>query len=407
MSARYELQKMKGARLGLPLKLLLRAARHLRHGSLEIHIPGHPPQLFSGTEDGPHGVLQIQDPSFLKRLLKRGDMGFAEGYMAGEWNTPDLATLLKCLDRNLDGFGVLERGRIMLRWLKVLKQRVLLRNNRSGSRRNIAYHYDLGNDFYRLWLDPSMTYSAANFTDARQDLNAAQARKYERLLDLCGATESDHILEIGCGWGGFALHAARERGCRVTGLTLSREQQAWAREKVREAGLEHRIEIRLQDYRDVSETFDHIVSIEMFEAVGEAYWPVYFQTVHDRLKPGGRAALQVITIDDSEFERYRRDVDFIRQYIFPGGILPSVSVFEQQCRQAGLSLSHREFHGSDYAHTLACWAQRFKQAESSVKAQGFDERFIRMWHYYLAYCEAGFRNGRIDLMQTVLQSRLR
>jgi len=403
MSTRHDAQGLSRVRLGLPLRLLQSAARRLHYGSLEIRLPGRPPQLFSAPQDGPHGVLEIHDPACLKRLLKRGDLGFAEGYMAGEWSTPDLASLLKCLDRNIEHFGALERGRTLLRWLKAFKQRILLRNNRVGSRRNIAYHYDLGNDFYRLWLDASMTYSAANFEDDSETLERAQARKYDRLLDLTGAGEGDHILEIGCGWGGFAIHAARERGCRVTALTLSREQHDWARDKAREAGVADQVEIRLQDYRDVRECFDHIVSIEMFEAVGEAYWPVYFQAVHDRLKPGGRAALQVITIHESVFERYRRDVDFIRQYIFPGGILPSASVFERLSREAGLRQRQRSFHGQDYALTLARWDQRFSRVEPAVKAQGFDQHFIRMWHYYLAYCEAGFHNGRINLMQTVLE----
>lgn len=403
MSAQENIRPFASARLSLPMRLLLAAAGRLRYGSLTIDLPGRAPKLFSGPHPGPHGTLVIRDPAMFRRVLSRGDLGFAEAYMAGEWTTPDLSELLACLDRNLDAFSTLQRGRAVMRWLQAVRQRFLLRNNRTGSRRNIAYHYDLGNDFYRLWLDRSMTYSAACFEGHADELAEAQERKYAALLAMTEAGPDDHILEIGCGWGGFALHAARVTGCRVTGVTLSREQYDWAWARVREAGLENRVDIRLQDYRDVTSQFDHVVSIEMFEAVGEAYWPAFFRTVHERLRPGGRAVLQVITIDDGLFERYRRDVDFIRHYIFPGGVLPSPTAFEAHGLAAGLHCRQQQFRGGDYARTLAAWAERFRAAEPAVRDQGFDHHFIRMWQYYLAYCEAGFRSGRIDLMQTVLQ----
>jgi cyclopropane-fatty-acyl-phospholipid synthase len=275
------------------------------------------------------------------------------------------------------------------------------RNSLRGSRRNIAFHYDLGNDFYRLWLDPSMTYSAALFDRPDESLEAAQERKYERMLAQLDASPGQHILEIGCGWGGFACHAA-SRGYRVTGLTLSREQLEYARKRVAQQGLSDRVELRLQDYRKLNERFDHIVSIEMFEAVGEAYWDTYFDTLRRSLKPGGRASLQVITIDEGRFESYRRRADFIQKYIFPGGMLPSVEAFTRHACANGLKLERLDMFGLDYARTLRRWDARVAARSGEIMAQGFDQRFINMWRYYLAYCEAGFRSDRIDLMQVTL-----
>jgi len=403
MSTRPDVQTLKRERPSFAMRLLLRAASSIHYGSLEIHLPGQSPQRFSGPESGPAGILKIENTAMFTRLLRRGDLGFAEAYMAGEWTTPDLSALLTCLDRNIERFGTLERGRAVVRWFKGLQERLFRRNNRRGSLKNIAYHYDLGNDFYRLWLDDSLTYSSANFSQAGEDLASAQANKYEHLLSLTDAKAGDHLLEIGCGWGSFAIHAAQSRGCQVTSLTLSREQYALARQRVQQAGVADKVDIRLQDYRDVRGQFDHVVSIEMFEAVGEAYWPVFFDTLQQRLKPGGRAALQVITIDDAVFEQYRREVDFIREYIFPGGFLPSPSRFDALTEEAGLKVTSRRFKGDDYAKTLGNWGERFQAVEKQVLDQGYDQRFIRMWEYYLAYCEAGFRNGRINLLQTALE----
>lgn len=277
----------------------------------------------------------------------------------------------------------------------------LNRNSRRGSRANIAFHYDLGNDFYRLWLDRSMTYSSAIFADPQEALAQAQVRKYRRLLDSLEAKPGDHILEIGCGWGGFAELAARE-GYRITGLTLSREQLDFARQRIEAAGLSDRVELRLQDYRDLRGQFDHVVSIEMFEAVGEAYWSTYFDTVYRVLRPGGRAALQVITIDERVFDSYRRNADFIQLYIFPGGMLPSVSRFNRAAEQAGLRPGEQAFFGRDYAETLRRWHRQVVAHAEVLPALGYDERFLRTWRYYLSYCEAGFATGRTDLMQALL-----
>jgi cyclopropane-fatty-acyl-phospholipid synthase len=277
----------------------------------------------------------------------------------------------------------------------------LNRNSRAGSRRNIHAHYDLGNAFYAQWLDRSMTYSSALFDAAGRDLAAAQARKYQALCERTGIGPDDHVLEIGCGWGGFAEHVASRIGARVTALTISREQHEFARRRIAEIGLADRVEVRLQDYRDETGSYDRIASIEMFEAVGKEYWPTYFGQLRDRLKPGGTAGLQVITIRDEFFATYSREIDFIRRYIFPGGMLPTPSIMRDLGLRAGLPLVSERVFGLDYARTLAEWRDRFLQAWPTIRPLGFDERFKRIWQYYLCYCEAGFRAGSIDVRQMV------
>jgi cyclopropane-fatty-acyl-phospholipid synthase len=374
----------------------------LGRGTLTLTVGGARPQVHQGALPGPSAALRLHRPWRLAaRLLARGDVGFAEGYMAGDWDSPGLADLVTLLALNEDCFGRPSRGAMLWRALDRARHG-LRRNDRRGSRRNIAFHYDLGNDFYRLWLDPGMTYSAAVFRDAEEPLAEAQERKYAEVLGRLGARPGERILEIGCGWGGFAEHAAR-RGLYVTGITLSREQLEHATQRIAAAGLADRVELRLQDYRDLTERFDHVVSIEMFEAVGEAYWADYFATVHRCLRPGGRASLQVIAIDAARFEQYRAGADFIQKYVFPGGMLPSVPAFTAAARAAGLQVGKPAFHGMDYARTLERWDQAFVRARGEVARLGFDERFVRMWRYYLAYCEAGFRTGRIDLMQVALE----
>ena len=385
---------------GLAAQWLLGLLGRLRQGRLTVHLGDGASRLVLGERFGPVASLTIRRPWRLAaRVLARGDIGLAEGFIAGDWDTPQPAQALQVLAANEEyllqgGTGRLARllDRLQHRWH---------RNDRRGSRRNIAFHYDLGNDFYRLWLDRSMTYSAALFAAPGEPFEEAQARKYQQVLDRLGAPPGAHILEIGCGWGGFAEHAAR-RGYRVTGITLSRQQLAYARERIAAAGLDDRVELRLQDYRDVVETYDHVVSIEMFEAVGEQYWPVYFDTVRRVMRPGGRASLQVITIDAACFEPYRRSADFIQKYVFPGGMLPSVPAFDAVAGAAGLQVADRAFHGGDYADTLRRWDTAFCACRDRVIALGFDERFLRLWRYYLGYCEAGFRTGRIDLMQVAL-----
>jgi cyclopropane-fatty-acyl-phospholipid synthase len=364
---------------------------------IEISVTDGAP-VEPGPGDKPR--LQVSHPNrMLARLLSRGDLGFAESYMAGEWSSGDLTALLAAIGANDSGSAV--RKGVMMERMRDRLLHLLRNNSKAGSRRNIAYHYDLSNDFYALWLDPGMTYSSAVFGQAGEPLELAQQRKYRRLLDALQARPGDHILEIGCGWGGFAEEAAR-RGCRVTGVTLSREQLDFARNRIHAAGLGDLVTLEFRDYRDITGQYDHIVSIEMFEAVGEQYWGGYFETIRQTLRPGGRAALQIITIDDRAFDNYRNKVDFIQKYIFPGGMLPSLQRLERLTQTAGLEIQALALHGLDYARTLRAWHQAFDRQREAIAALGFDERFRRMWKYYLSYCEAGFRLGRIDLAQLTL-----
>jgi cyclopropane-fatty-acyl-phospholipid synthase len=353
-----------------------------------------------GGEAGADVRLVVHDYRFMRRVLSRGLIGFAEGFMAGEWDTPDLSALLVTFSTNLDQIHRVVRGKTMVRWALSLLH-ALNANTRAGARRNIEAHYDLGNEFYRLWLDPTMTYSAARF-DKAADLEAAQREKYAALARLIDLRADHEVLEIGCGWGGFAEFAARDVGAKVTGVTISPAQLAFARERIFRQGLADKVDLKLIDYRDVDGRFDRIASIEMFEAVGERYWPAYFAKVRDLLKPGGLAGLQIITIRDDLFDRYRRQADFIQRYIFPGGMLPSERRLSEEAEGAGLSLRTVEHFAADYGRTLRAWRDRFEGAAHKVSALGFDERFARMWRFYLAYCEAGFRTGRTSVGQWVM-----
>lgn len=375
----------------------------LRCGELTVTWPNGASQEFRGAADGPRARVVVRDAAAVRRVILGGSIGFAEGYMRGDWDTPDLPGLLEFGELNLrrsDTRGTAAPRRPVERALHAIRA-----NRPRRARRNIAHHYDLGNDFYQLWLDDSMTYSSALFCDDRsdEDLCDAQRRKWDRLLDLLQPGRRDHLLEIGCGWGGFALHAAKETGCKVTGITLSREQHDFACRRVAEEGLEGLVDIRIQDYREIDRTFTGIASIEMFEAVGEKYWPAFFGKVSDLLESGRRAAIQTITIREEAFERYRTNPDFIQRYIFPGGMLPSVERFAQAARSGGLSVGEPVFFGHSYAATLEGWLARFEAVRDQVMELGFDERFVRMWRYYLAYCRAGFRSGKIDVMQVSLE----
>ncbi len=324
--------------------------------------------------------------------------------MDGDWETRDLRALLTLAALNQDHLEDVHAGSRMVNAMRRTWHR-LQDNTRAGSKRNIAHHYDLGNAFYSRWLDPTMTYSSAVFESPAQDLSAAQATKYRRLAEKLVLRPDERVLEIGCGWGGFAEVAAKEFGARVTAITVSKEQLEFARARIQREGLGDRVEAKFVDYRDVEGRFDKIASIEMFEAVGERHWPAYFAKVRDALEPGGRAALQVITIADRWFDPYRRGVDFIQRYIFPGGMLPSMTALRQQFERAGLTLDRAEFYGQHYAVTLAEWNRRFQAAWPDLSRMGFDRRFKRMWEFYLAYCEAGFRAGSIDVVQAALVRR--
>ena len=391
-----------GITRGLPFaaRQALRLASGLVWGSLTVSIPDGRVLLFKGREPGLAAAMQIRDWSFAARLAKAGDLGFAEAYLRGEWDSPDLTAFIELFARNRALIETLLPDRPLVRIWQVFRH-FLNRNSRSGARRNIHAHYDLGNRFYESWLDRTMTYSSALFAPGDNDLASAQRRKYRALAEALQLKPSHHVLEIGCGWGGFAAFAAEEIGCRVTGLTISQEQYAYARERIAAAGLSDRVEVKLQDYRDETGTYDRIASIEMFEAVGEAYWPTYFRQLRDRLKAGGLAGLQVITIREESFANYRREIDFIRRYIFPGGMLPSPSILRDLGARFGIPVAGDHNFGLDYARTLSLWRERFRAAWPQLVPLGFDERFRRLWEYYLAYCEAGFRTGNIDVRQMI------
>ncbi len=384
---------------GLLLRLL---ATNWTFGRLTVRLPGGVSHLLEGREPGPAATLDIRDYRFAGRVLASGDIGFAEGYMAGEWETPHLAALLEALARNGDHIRRLVVGNPVMKSLHWLTHR-MNRNSRTGSRKNIHAHYDLGNGFYGAWLDPTMTYSSARFTRAGLALEAAQREKYAALARAMDLQPGQSVLEIGCGWGGFAEFAAREVGARVTGITISQQQFDFARQRIFNAGLSERADIQMIDYRDVTGRFDRVASIEMFEAVGEEYWPAYFGKIHDVLEPGGRAGLQIITIEDASFDNYRRRTDFIQKYIFPGGMLPSEAALQPVVAAAALGWETVERFGHDYAETLRLWDERFQAAWEDIRRLGtFDERFRRLWRFYLAYCEAGFRSGRTDVIQLAL-----
>lgn len=377
-------------------------------GDLTLVLPDGATHRLKGTQAGHSAVLKINDYGFTTRVLKSGDIGFAEGFMAGEWDTPDLAILLETLVNNYDHIRRLFDGNAVMKVFNWIGHR-LNRNSRSGSRRNIHAHYDLGNDFYQAWLDPSMTYSSARFIQPDLSLQQAQREKYASLARLMDLKHDQSVLEIGCGWGGFAEFAASEIGANVTGVTISQAQYDYAKERIFVAGLAEKVDIRLIDYRDVEGRFDRVASIEMFEAVGREYWPTYFNKIHSVLKPDGRAGLQIITIQDELFEEYSARTDFIQKYIFPGGTLPSEAKLDPVLEQAGLKLEEVERFGVDYADTLARWKQRFEGQWKAIAANDsrFDERFRRLWCFYLAYCEAGFRSKRTDVIQMSLSNTSR
>ena len=383
------------------LRLAFRLLLRLRYGSLDLTLPDGRRYRFEGSEDGPHAVMELRNTAVARRFFTGGDLGAAEAFLEGMWTTPDVTSFLQLFEQNKHALQRQRHGLALLK-LGARFRHLARRNSKSGSKRNIEYHYDLGNGFYRRWLDPSMTYSSAHFAHPGQSLPEAQENKYRSLAERIDLRPEHELLEIGCGWGGFAEFAAREIGCRVTGITISKEQLAFARERIEKAGLSDRVEIRYQDYRDVSEKYDRVASIEMFEAVGEEYWPSYFDALRRCLKPDGVAGLQIITINDVSFATYRKRTDFIQRYIFPGGMLPSPSALRDQVTKAGLTWVGNFDFGLDYAETLKQWRERFLGAWPDIQHMGFDDRFRRMWEFYLSYCEAGFRTGNIDVTQVTL-----
>lgn len=375
--------------------VLGRLLRRLASGRLAVRLPGGGEVIGQGTAPGLEAALVLHNWRPLTALLLRGDVGFAESYMDGDWSSPDLPGLIELAALNQKALGSTLDGSILTRVMNRLRHGRHA-NTRRGARRNIVAHYDLGNDFYASWLDAGMSYSSALYTRPGLSLEVAQSEKQDRILTLLDPQPGDAVLEIGCGWGGLAQRLL-ERGAHVTGLTLSTAQLDYASAKLAPAITEARADLRLQDYRDVAGRFDRIVSIEMLEAVGVAYWPVYFRKLAECLKPGGTAVLQVISIAEEKFEAYRRTPDFIQLYVFPGGMLPTIRIMREEIARAGLTLQRVETFGQSYAETLAVWRQRFHDALPGLRSAGMGEAFGRRWDYYLAYCEAGFRARALDV----------
>jgi cyclopropane-fatty-acyl-phospholipid synthase len=386
-------------------RVLLAAAKRLRVGHLTVVLPDGARRAFGDAAAEVRGEIVIHDRNAMARLLIDGETGAGEGYMAGEWSSPDLPALLLLAALNRQELALIGGW---WRWptqaVRILSHR-LNRNTTRRARKNIAAHYDLSNDLYRLFLDETMTYSSAVFESPAQSLADAQRNKYRRMAELAGLSGGESVLEIGSGWGGFAIWAAGELGCRVTTITISEAQLSLARERIAEARLSDLVSVDLRDYRTVEGEFDAVVSIEMLEAVGHEYYPTFFETIDRVLRPGGRAAIQVITYPDASYEQQRRGANWIQKYIFPGGLLPSVAVMERATHRTRLLLTSIEDIGPHYARTLRAWRENFVANLDEVRALGFDERFVRMWDYYLSVCEAGFATGILQDMQLGFERR--
>ena len=377
-------------------------ASSLRYGRIDFVLPDGRKFRAEGQNPGPVAELYIHNVDLFARLIREGDLGFCDAYLDGWWSTPDLQAFMDFIHADNEdiydgcpGMGLVRKFEQLRFWLQ--------RNSKEQARKNISYHYDLGNDFYGLWLDDTMSYSSAIFTDPQQSMESAQIEKYKSMVDEMGVKEGDHVLEIGCGWGGFAEYAAAERGLNVTCLTISEEQFNYAVDRIEKAGLSDQVTFKLQDYRDEKGLYDGIASIEMFEAVGEQYWPVYFETVRDRLKPGKTATFQIITVAHRRWQVYKRGVDFIQKYIFPGGMLPSPVVLREQIEKAGLAVEKSVEFGKSYDITLRRWHETFNEKWDQIAALGFDERFKRMWNFYLTSCAATFDSGNCDVTQITVR----
>jgi cyclopropane-fatty-acyl-phospholipid synthase len=376
--------------------VLAEVLKRIAVGRLVVHLPSGDEIEARSPVAGPEAVLVLHSWKVLRQLVLGGDIGFAEAYMDGLWSSPDLPALIELAAVNQDALGGAVTGSAFLRMINRLRHGRHANTTR-GSRRNIVSHYDLGNQFYSSWLDEGMSYSSALYRAEGQSLEAAQTEKQNRIMEMLSLAGGERVLEIGCGWGGLAQRLVEEAGCVVTGLTLSPAQLVYAAERLAAPVAAGQADLRLQDYRDVDGRYDRVVSIEMLEAVGQDYWPLYFRRLQDCLKPGGVAVLQVISIAEKKFEAYLQSPDFIQLYVFPGGMLPTVTIMREQIAKVGLVLETFEPFGLSYARTLAEWRRRFHAAWPRLRQGGLDEVFGRKWDYYLAYCEAGFRAGAIDV----------
>ncbi len=373
----------------------------MQRGRLDFRLPDGRIFRAEGKKPGPAVMIEVHNTDLFARLIRDGDLGFCDAYLDGWWSTPDLMGFMDLIQMDneavYDGFPGMTLVRAYERFRFWLQS-----NTKKQALKNISYHYDLGNDFYGLWLDDSMTYSSALFENGQESLEKAQEQKYASMVDKMGVQPGDHVLEIGCGWGGFAEYAASQRGLKVTCLTISAEQHKYAVDRMARLGLSDKVDIKLQDYRDETGVYDGIASIEMFEAVGEKFWPVYFDTVLNRLRPGKKATLQIITIADHRWETYRKSVDFIQKYIFPGGMLPSPSALRREVERAGMKVLGSVEFGKSYSQTLRRWHDTFNARWADVSKMGFDDRFRRMWNFYLTSCAGAFEGSNCDVTQITI-----
>ena len=366
------------------------------HGQISVQMPSREIIQHTGTETGPTARIELHHRRAIWRLLIGGDVAFAEAYIDGDWSTPDLVALIELVSLNHKTMMGIVAGSYFAKFINRMRH-FQRRNTKGNSKRNIQDHYDLGNSFYESWLDPSMSYSSGFYKDDQTTLQQAQLAKQDMVMDALALTGGEHILEIGCGWGSLARRLAAERGCCVTGITLSQAQLDYASENIVGTCAPGSVDFHLRDYREEEGSYDRIVSIEMLEAVGKSYWPIYFATIHDRLRPGGRAVLQGIVIAEPRYASYDSETDFIQRHIFPGGMLPTVTLLQAHASAAGLVFASVRMFGASYARTLADWRTRFQQAWPQLSRMGFDERFRRKWEYYLSYCEGGFRTAALDV----------
>jgi cyclopropane-fatty-acyl-phospholipid synthase len=383
------------------LALLDAIGGRIRLGRLVVALPDGGRRTYEGSLPGPHGHVELHDTRLVRRLARLGAIGLADGYVAGDFDSPDLASVIELGALHLEGGAGVPA--VVDRAGRAIWRRLGRAATPRGPLRDIVQHYDLGNDFYELWLDPTMTYSSGVFVDDDATLEDAQREKYRRLADAADLQRDEEVLDIGCGWGGFATYAAAELGCRVTAITVSREQFDHVGKLVAERGLGDRVEVRLQDFREAQGTFDRIVSIEMIESIPQRLWDPYFRTLRDRTRPGGTIGLQAIVVADRHWRASDKNPDFIRRYVFPGGQVPAPMVLHDLARRHGLAWREDHGYGASYARTLRAWLAAFDERAAAVEALGFDERFRRMWRYYLSYCEGGFRAGRVDVRQIVLE----
>ncbi len=380
--------------------ILAAIGSRVRRGSLAVELPDGRRRLYDGRDDGPIAEVKVHDTRLLRRLMTVGAIGLADGYIEGEFDSPELASLIELGALHLEGEdrmpGQIERAGKAI-WRRIGNAAAL-----RGPLSRIVEHYDLGNDFFALWLDPTMTYSSAIFARDGMTLEEAQLEKYRRLADSAGLDEGDRVLDIGCGWGGFAVYAAERAGCRVTAITVSEQQRDHVAKLVADRGLADRVEVRLEDFRQTEGMFDRVVSIEMVESIPRSRWAEYFRRLHDLTRPGGTIALQAIVVRDAHWESSNQNPDFVRRYVFPGGQVPAPMVINDLARTHGLNRLEDRGYGGSYARTLRSWLENFDARAEDVVALGFDERFRRMWRYYLSYCEGGFRAGRTDVRQIIL-----